>query len=149
MINQQPQRQDDPNDTSIIVHHADEPSDSEDDDPDLDEDTHTPFRPTSPRAATGKGKDTADKAGVILGIHNVFIVLPQFVVTFLSSVIFYLMEPAKKTALGEHPLSGPGPGPGAEAMINGTLGVAERLIRREGSLDGGNSSPDAVGLIFR
>lgn len=31
-------------------------------------------------------------AGVLLGIHNMYIVLPQFLVTFFSSIIFHLLE---------------------------------------------------------
>ncbi|KAJ6617111.1 major facilitator superfamily domain-containing protein [Mycena sp. CBHHK59/15] len=33
------------------------------------------------------------KAGVILGIHNVFIVIPQFLVTILSAVVFAMFDP--------------------------------------------------------
>lgn len=31
-------------------------------------------------------------AGVLLGIHNMYIVLPQFLVTFFSSIIFHFLE---------------------------------------------------------
>ncbi|KAI9280262.1 hypothetical protein BC943DRAFT_146807 [Umbelopsis sp. AD052] len=31
-------------------------------------------------------------AGVLLGIHNMYIVLPQFLVTFLSSILFHFIE---------------------------------------------------------
>jgi solute carrier family 45 protein 1/2/4 len=31
-------------------------------------------------------------AGIILGIHNMYIVLPQFLVTFFSSVLFHFLE---------------------------------------------------------
>ncbi|KAJ8653225.1 hypothetical protein O0I10_011073 [Lichtheimia ornata] len=31
-------------------------------------------------------------AGVLLGIHNMYIVMPQFLVTFLSSIIFHFLE---------------------------------------------------------
>ncbi|CAO3627976.1 unnamed protein product [Mucor hiemalis] len=34
----------------------------------------------------------APAAGVLLGIHNMYIVLPQFLVTFLSSIIFRLLD---------------------------------------------------------
>ncbi|KAF9515837.1 hypothetical protein BS47DRAFT_1444339, partial [Hydnum rufescens UP504] len=34
-----------------------------------------------------------DKAGIILGIHNVFVVIPQFLVTGLSAIIFAIFEP--------------------------------------------------------
>ncbi|WVN86277.1 uncharacterized protein L203_101440 [Cryptococcus depauperatus CBS 7841] len=104
------------------------------------------------RGSTG----TADKAGVILGIHNVFLVLPQFIVTFLSSIIFWWMEPGRVL-----PVHHPGVVPIhtnvtnadiiAEAATAATNAVARRtveLISRE-QMEANVSSPDAVGLIFR
>ncbi|KAG0033680.1 hypothetical protein BGZ81_007678 [Podila clonocystis] len=35
----------------------------------------------------------ATSAGALLGIHNIYIVLPQFLVSFLSSVVFAAIEP--------------------------------------------------------
>ncbi|KIY49686.1 MFS general substrate transporter [Fistulina hepatica ATCC 64428] len=35
------------------------------------------------------------KAGIILGIHNIFIVLPQFVITAIAAVIFSIFDPQK------------------------------------------------------
>ncbi|SCV70975.1 BQ2448_3737 [Microbotryum intermedium] len=35
----------------------------------------------------------ADQAGAILGIHNIYVVMPQFLVTALSSIIFALFAP--------------------------------------------------------
>ncbi|SAL95215.1 hypothetical protein [Absidia glauca] len=35
---------------------------------------------------------TIPSAGIILGIHNMYIVLPQFLVTFFSSVLFHFLE---------------------------------------------------------
>jgi solute carrier family 45 protein 1/2/4 len=35
---------------------------------------------------------TEPAAGVLLGIHNMYVVLPQFLVTFFSSIIFKLLE---------------------------------------------------------
>ncbi|WVQ68534.1 uncharacterized protein L199_006742 [Kwoniella botswanensis] len=121
--------------------------------------------PTSPRTSSSatrtqeKGQSTADKAGVILGIHNVFLVLPQFVVTFLSSIIFYLMEPEK--GLPAHhphttiPLTGNVTAPSTitEGLEGVVVGLGEEMVKRlivgraEGMVEGG--SPDAVGLIFR
>lgn len=133
--------------TSLVLHHADE---SDDDIP------RSPMRsPVSPRTSTSQhdgGHGTADKAGVILGIHNVFLVLPQFVVTFLASIIFYLMEP-DKTLPAKHPQAPPVGNTTiasiSEGMAEATGEVLRDLIRREGGLGGEASSPDAVGLIFR
>ncbi|WWD02106.1 hypothetical protein V865_000144 [Kwoniella europaea PYCC6329] len=165
--------------STVILRHSDEHSrsdisdDDDEEEPDLDRrriSTQSGRRaitpsPTSPRTSSSatrtqeKGQSTADKAGVILGIHNVFLVLPQFVVTFLSSIIFYLMEPEK--GLPAHhphttiPLTGNVTDSstvteGLEGVVAG-LGedVVKRLIvgRAEGMVEGG--SPDAVGLIFR
>ncbi|GBE83684.1 major facilitator superfamily domain-containing protein [Sparassis latifolia] len=42
----------------------------------------------------------ADKAGIILGIHNIFIVMPQFIMTALASIIFAILEPGKSVLSG-------------------------------------------------
>lgn len=120
------------NENSLVLHHSD------------DEDEISPrsiLSPISPNSHSGKS--TADKAGVILGIHNVFVVLPQFLVTGLSAVIFSIMEPDTKRGIpGTHPNADLGPG----ASVTGE--ALEGLIKRaEGVVEGG--SPDAVGLIFR
>nr|CAG8502631.1 10354_t:CDS:10 [Entrophospora candida] len=36
--------------------------------------------------------EVISNAGIILGIHNIFVVVPQFLVTFISSVIFAILE---------------------------------------------------------
>ncbi|ELU42313.1 urg3 [Rhizoctonia solani AG-1 IA] len=43
------------------------------------------------------------KAGIILGIHNLVVVLPQFLVTGLSAVLFALFEPHRSVLHGKHP----------------------------------------------
>ncbi|KAJ3711362.1 hypothetical protein C8R42DRAFT_596009 [Lentinula raphanica] len=58
----------------------------------------------------GEGGGLSAKAGIILGIHNIFVVMPQLIVTGLSSVIFALVDPAKSVLHGSHP--------------GGTLGLA-------------------------
>ncbi|KAF9463203.1 major facilitator superfamily domain-containing protein [Collybia nuda] len=40
------------------------------------------------------------KAGIILGIHNVFIVIPQFLVTGLSAIIFAVLDPVPTPSSG-------------------------------------------------
>ncbi|GAA5836239.1 hypothetical protein JCM3766R1_003465 [Sporobolomyces carnicolor] len=51
--------------------------------------------------ANGGGRGGGDQAGVILGCHNIYLVLPQFVVTALSSIIFAIFDPGK-SILGSH-----------------------------------------------
>ncbi|KAK1221622.1 hypothetical protein PQX77_015566 [Marasmius sp. AFHP31] len=38
---------------------------------------------------------TSNKAGIIFGIQNIFIVIPQFLVTGISSIIFAIFDPSK------------------------------------------------------
>lgn len=49
-------------------------------------------------------KDSSE-AGVLLGIHNIYIVLPQFLVTIFSSIIFAILEPSgdKNITRQHHP----------------------------------------------
>ncbi|WWC90419.1 uncharacterized protein L201_005354 [Kwoniella dendrophila CBS 6074] len=147
--------------STVVLRHSDEYSRSNNSDEEEEVDRRrstqsyhraaTPTTPTSPRNATqGKGQNTADKAGVILGIHNVFLVLPQFVVTFLSAIIFYLMEPEKGLPAHHPQTIIPIPVNGTDIATE-TVGdeILKRYIssRAEGMVEGG--SPDAVGLIFR
>ncbi|WVQ72696.1 hypothetical protein IAR50_002256 [Cryptococcus sp. DSM 104548] len=99
---------------------------------------------------TGAEESTADKAGVILGIHNVFLVLPQFIVTLLSAVIFWLMEP-DRTLPAHHPGAVPVTNTTALVEAEDVVGQAIKrgldIWKRE--IEPEVSSPDAVGLIFR
>lgn len=50
----------------------------------------------SPHASSSSpsgSSSEATSAGALLGIHNIYIVLPQFLVSFLSSVVFAAIEP--------------------------------------------------------
>ncbi|KAH7337847.1 major facilitator superfamily domain-containing protein [Rhizoctonia solani] len=78
------------------------------------------------------------KAGIILGIHNLVVVLPQFLVTGLSAVLFALLEPHRSVLHGKHPGSVP---PGT----NITLPLNNLEIREEEA----DASSDSIGLIFR
>ncbi|KAJ7764684.1 hypothetical protein B0H16DRAFT_426757 [Mycena metata] len=44
------------------------------------------------KGRTGEGEGLSAKAGVILGIHNIFIVIPQFLVSGLAAVIFAIFD---------------------------------------------------------
>lgn len=46
---------------------------------------------------------TGETAGVYLGIHNLFTTLPQFVGTFISMIVFYILEPGKSELLNDLP----------------------------------------------
>lgn len=105
-------------------------------------------KPTTP-VKENAGQGTAEKAGVILGIHNIFVVVPQFLVTFLSAIIFQVMEPTRPALPSDHV------NPHAPAMGNVTVSettddlvIRTLLYRREVEphVTGG---PDSVGLVFR
>ncbi|KAH9474884.1 hypothetical protein JR316_0013352 [Psilocybe cubensis] len=51
--------------------------------------------------ARSEGGMLSSKAGVILGIHNIFIVIPQLLVTGVSAILFALFDP-QKPALPAH-----------------------------------------------
>ncbi|PPQ98305.1 hypothetical protein CVT26_013500 [Gymnopilus dilepis] len=94
------------------------------------------------------------KAGTIMGIHNIFIVIPQFLVTGFSALLFALFDP-KKPALPAHraPVA-PGPVPtgnmtaaAAEVVERGLSWSLEHLVRREGMAVEGNSN--TVVYVFR
>ncbi len=164
--------------TVVLHHHGDPSSESEDDDNHLKSfeshrsEQYPPRRvstpsPTSPTTFTThpstNPNSTADKAGVILGIHNVFLVLPQFIVTFLSSIIFYLLEPGTglPTEVGtsggvvSNPITSNSTDiSGVDAVVRSGMWMAERAlaISREQSQSQSQSQSgghDAVGLIFR
>lgn len=165
----EPVDMDEGGETSLVLHH----SDSSTEDlalPRSPRSPHSPYRSQTsltryqPATPDQKPRDTADKAGVILGIHNVYLVLPQFIITALASFIFWVMEPETKSALepvAGHPMAGP--------VLNGTLGAGAlsdvegrgqgfrlvarsailSLVKREGAIGGEGASPDSVGLLFR
>ena len=49
---------------------------------------------------------TGETAGIYLGILNLFTTLPQFVGTFISMVVFSLLEPGKSPELHKGPMEG-------------------------------------------
>ncbi|KAK0205153.1 major facilitator superfamily domain-containing protein [Desarmillaria ectypa] len=58
-------------------------------------------RPDLEIGETGEGVTTEDlsaKAGIILGIHNIFVVIPQFLVTGVSSIIFAVFDKDTRVA---------------------------------------------------
>lgn len=152
-VSQKPQM---PSSSTVILHHSDDSDDElENEIQDLSFSLDAvsssptgvaPIRRRQSPAPKQSNTNTADKAGVILGIHNVFVVLPQFVVTLMASIIFHIMEPGT----GGDAL--PAKHPNAIPIGNGTVSEIDldemmRLVVREGGMEGGSS--DAVGLIFR
>ncbi|KZV67350.1 MFS general substrate transporter [Peniophora sp. CONT] len=100
--------------------------------------------------AEGRGQDPTPrsglsaKAGTILGIHNTFIVAPQFLVTGLASIIFAIFEPDKSAIHGGK----------RTASYNTTVtdaGSDLALIGRDDSdpQEAAVSGPNTTAIIFR
>lgn len=90
----------------------------------------------------------------IQGIHNVFVVIPQFLVTGMSSIIFAIFEPDKSVLHGHHPGKIPLNGTAvdnanaANATMASTNATLLNLLPREDEVvaaEGVNS----VAIIFR
>ncbi|KIP03126.1 hypothetical protein PHLGIDRAFT_111240 [Phlebiopsis gigantea 11061_1 CR5-6] len=84
----------------------------------------------APREKTRGG--LAAKAGIILGIHNIFIVMPQFVITGISSIIFALASGGEND-------------PGDL----GTNSTAVNIIPREGPAVKATGGPNLYAYVFR
>ncbi|MCJ1306421.1 hypothetical protein MMC25_000063 [Agyrium rufum] len=54
------------------------------------------FDDEKPTAGPGNAESSGEMAGIYLGMLNVFSTLPQFVGTFISMVVFSLLEPGKE-----------------------------------------------------
>ncbi|EPS44667.1 hypothetical protein H072_1349 [Dactylellina haptotyla CBS 200.50] len=53
------------------------------------------------RTEEGQNSSTGELAGIYLGILNLFITLPQFVGSFMSFIVFAILEPGKSPELAE------------------------------------------------
>ncbi|KAH7098181.1 MFS general substrate transporter [Auriculariales sp. MPI-PUGE-AT-0066] len=102
-----------------------------------------------------QGGGIGDKGGSILGIHNVFVVIPQFVASGLSSLIFAVFEPERTTP---HPSVADVPPPAgagagaipADATDNPFLdGRALSWMGRRADAEVQQAGSDAMGIIFR
>ncbi|TDL20701.1 MFS general substrate transporter [Rickenella mellea] len=87
------------------------------------------------------------KAGVILGIHNLSLVFPQFLVTAMSSAIFAIFEPSKSVLHGQHP-GNIKPEIGTLPVESATNGTTPLLFGRD-ALEDVRQGPNAVAIIFR
>lgn len=80
------------------------------------------------------------------GLHNICVVIPQFMVTGMSSIIFAFLDPDKSVIHhGKVPDV-----PASIPPINGTVSTAEAndfFARAEGVADGGSGG--TIGIIFK
>ena len=65
---------------------------------------------------------TSHVVGEILGIMNVFVTLPQFIMSFVTGVVFEILEPGKSKELTEGKPEGSGVSAIAVAMMIGGIG---------------------------
>ena len=74
------------------------------------------------------------------GIHNIFVVIPQFLVTGLSSLIFAILDPDKSVL---HPGS-----TDTQAGDGAIQDAARGVLAREDGLELGQK-PNSIAIIFR
>lgn len=84
------------------------------------------------------GSSTGETAGIYLGILNLFTTLPQFVGTFISMIVFSVLEPGKSEVLHKDVEE---VGTNGEAAI---AAAAERFAKVGGSKD----KPNAIGVCL-
>ncbi|KAF3920907.1 hypothetical protein ABW21_db0208471 [Orbilia brochopaga] len=70
----------------------------------------------------GQNASTGELAGIYLGILNLFITLPQFVGSFMSFVVFAILEPGKSPELAE------GGGDGQQEPQKGVNAIAVTML---------------------
>lgn len=80
------------------------------------------------------------------GIQNIFIVVPQFLVTGMTSLIFAILEPHKSVLHGDHPGKTP---PNLNTTITTANNGTSVSSRQELGVNGPPSGPNSVAIIFR
>ena len=88
------------------------------------------------------------------GIHNLFIVLPQFISSGITSIIFALFDPTKSVRHGHNPgigLPGDGTVPaGTSDSRNETLlSRSSILLLSRDEVEGGDRGANSVAIVFR
>jgi len=86
----------------------------------------------------------------MLRCHNIYLVLPQFLVTALSSIIFAILDPGK-SVLGSHAPSTSDSATKTEKMKRSVVVGLVRLVRRaeEVSEGGEEKGYSSLSLIFQ
>jgi len=96
-------------------------------------------------------RSLSSKAGVILGIHNIFIVVPQFLVTAMTAIIFAILEPHRSVLHGDHPGKTP---PSLNTTIpsstNNSSSAVAAAPRQEAEINARPpSGPNSIAIILR
>ncbi|KAI0279577.1 major facilitator superfamily domain-containing protein [Russula aff. rugulosa BPL654] len=88
------------------------------------------------------------KAGIILGIHNIFVVIPQFLVTGLTALLFAILEPQRSVLHGSHPGTiPPNLNTTASSIVNNNSTASPATSRQDTVSP--ISGPSSVAIIFR
>ena len=87
------------------------------------------------------GSGLAEKAGIIIGIHNIFIVIPQFIMTGLASIIFALLDPTNRQSSTATESSS------SIIAIAPSLETSHSVARSEALVQG--SGPNSYAIIYR
>ncbi|KAF9644299.1 MFS general substrate transporter [Thelephora ganbajun] len=95
--------------------------------------------------AQHRAHDLSAKAGVILGLHNICVVIPQMLVTGMSSIIFALFDPDKSAIHRGKAPNAPVPVPPANGTVS-AVDTTELFARAEG---GAGAPGGSIGLIFK
>ena len=81
---------------------------------------------------------------VLQGIHNMFIVIPQFLVTGLASIIFAIVDPGQSVLHGHQAGNTP---PGDETLTPSSEDAVRRLFARSGDVS--QTGPNSIVIVFR
>ncbi|KZT59273.1 hypothetical protein CALCODRAFT_431195 [Calocera cornea HHB12733] len=83
-----------------------------------------------------EGNNLSEKAGIILGIHNIFVVIPQFLVNGLSALVFALLAPRP---MGIHDSTADSLGASANATLPSIGATSPAPVR----------DIDSIGVVLR
>ncbi|KAH9915143.1 MFS general substrate transporter [Epithele typhae] len=96
--------------------------------------SHVDMHSAAEEEVTKPPSGLASKVGIIIGIHNIFVVIPQFIMTGIASVTFALLDPTSGA-----------PADSATPSANST--AAPALVVREGPLP--TASANSYVIIYR
>lgn len=90
------------------------------------------------------------------GIHNIFIVVPQFLVTGFAALLFAIVDPGKPALPGHRAPVAPHPGPASNLTLglsknitDSVIRVSEHMLRRTGTEVADVSQSNSTVYIFR